>query len=166
MTITSSASESSSNEADVSQEIIVSAAISLKNAFEETGRLYESKYGTKCILNFGASGALMRQVAGGAPVDIFASAAQKDMDEAEKMGLIMEGTRTSFAGNSMVLIVPSANHPNLAQHQDTTSHAISSAHTTGSDSKLQNYSDIESQDYSDSKSQECETAQKYFEKLK
>jgi ABC-type molybdate transport system substrate-binding protein len=35
------------------KDITVSAAISLKNAFEEIGRLYESKYGTKCILNFG-----------------------------------------------------------------------------------------------------------------
>jgi molybdate transport system substrate-binding protein len=88
------------------KDMTVSAAISLKNAFEEIGRLYESKYGTKCIFNLGASGDLAKQIAGGAPVDVFASAAQKDMDDADKQGLIVTGTRADFASNSIVLIVP------------------------------------------------------------
>ena len=89
------------------QEIIVSAAISLKNAFEETGKLFEEKYkGVKVSFNFGASGDLVRQIEGGAPVDVFASAAQKDMDEAEKKGLILPGSRINFARNSIVLKIP------------------------------------------------------------
>jgi molybdate transport system substrate-binding protein len=41
------------------QGIIVSAAISLKNAFEEIGKLFEGKYkGAKVTFNFGASGDL------------------------------------------------------------------------------------------------------------
>ncbi len=89
------------------KEIIVSAAISLKNAFEEIGKIYEAKNrGTKVVFNFGASGDLMQQIAGGAPVDVFASAAQKDMNDAEARGLISPGTRTNFAANTVVLIVP------------------------------------------------------------
>ena len=92
--------------AESPNEITVSAAISLKNAFEEIGRLYESKKpGSKVIFNFGASGDLMRQIEGGAPVDVFASAALKDMDDAENKGLIAAGSRVNFAGNSVVLIV-------------------------------------------------------------
>lgn len=87
--------------------IIVSAAISLKNAFEEIGKLYESRQGgAKVSFNFGASGDLMRQIEGGAPVDVFASAAQKDMNEAEKKGLIEPGTRKDFTANTVVLVVP------------------------------------------------------------
>nr|NJM04303.1 molybdate ABC transporter substrate-binding protein [Desulfobacula sp.] len=89
-----------------SKEITVSAAISLKNAFEEIGKLYESKTGTACIFNFGASGDLLKQIVGGAPVDIFASAAKKDMDEADSQGLALAGTRVDFALNSVVLVVP------------------------------------------------------------
>ena len=89
------------------KEITVSAAISLKNAFEEIGKVYESQSGTKCIFNFGASGDLLIQIAGGAPVDVFASAAQKEMDEAAKQGLIITDTRADFAANNVVLIVPS-----------------------------------------------------------
>lgn len=86
--------------------ITVSAAISLKNAFEEIGRLYEAKQAIKVSFNFGASGDLMRQIEGGAPVDVFASAAQKDMDLLDQKGLIATGTRANFAGNALVLIVP------------------------------------------------------------
>lgn len=88
------------------KDITVSAAISLKNAFEEIGRLYESQYGTKCIFNFGASGDLAKQIAGGAPVDVFASAAQKDMVDVDKQGLIVIATRADFAANRVVLIAP------------------------------------------------------------
>ncbi|MDD4870631.1 MAG: molybdate ABC transporter substrate-binding protein [Kiritimatiellae bacterium] len=89
------------------QELTVSAAISLKNAFEEIGKLYEARHkGAKVIFNFGASGNLVRQIEGGAPVDVFASAAQKEMDEAEKKGLVLPHSRVNFAGNSIVLITP------------------------------------------------------------
>jgi molybdate transport system substrate-binding protein len=88
------------------RDITVSAAISLKNAFEEIGRLYEMKKGVKVLFNFGASGDLMTQIAGGAPVDVFASAAQKDMDEADKQGFIVAATRADIVSNSVVLVVP------------------------------------------------------------
>jgi molybdate transport system substrate-binding protein len=101
------------------QEIVVSAAISLKNAFEETGRLFEAKHkGVKVTFNFGASGDLVRQIEGGAPVDVFASAAQKDMDEAEKKGLIVPGSRINFASNSIVLIIPGDSKIRIQTFQD------------------------------------------------
>ncbi len=90
-------------------EMTVSAAISLKNVFEEIGRLYEARHEeTRVVFNFGASGDLVRQIEGGAPVDIFASAAEKDLDEAAKKGFIIAGSRTDFASNDLVLIVPKA----------------------------------------------------------
>ena len=89
------------------QELTVSAAISLKNVFEEIGKLYELQHpGTKVLLNFGASGDLARQIAGGAPVDVFASAAQKDMDNLDVKGQISPGTRVDFARNTIVLVTP------------------------------------------------------------
>jgi molybdate transport system substrate-binding protein len=101
------------------QEITVSAAISLKNAFEDIGKLYEAKYkGVKVTFNFGASGDLVRQIEGGAPVDVFASAAQKDMDEAEKKGLTLSDSRVNFAGNSVVLIIPADSKIRIKTFQD------------------------------------------------
>ena len=101
------------------QGLTVSAAISLKNAFEEIGKLFEAKHkGTRVNFNFGASGDLVRQIEGGAPVDVFASAAQKDMDEAENKGLILPGSRINFAGNSIVLIIPADSKVRMQTFQD------------------------------------------------
>lgn len=88
-------------------DLTVSAAISLKNAFEEIGKQFEAKHaGSKVRFNFGGSGNLARQIAGGAPVDVFASAAQKDMDGLNAQGLVLADTRVDFVKNRVVLIVP------------------------------------------------------------
>lgn len=101
------------------QEIIVSAAISLKNAFEEIGKLYETQNKNgKVAFNFGASGDLMAQIKGGAPVDVFASAALKDMDELDNAGFVVKGTRTNFVSNSVVLIVPVTSKIPLTSFED------------------------------------------------
>ncbi len=88
--------------------ITVSAAISLKNAFEELSKVFAAQNrGARIFFNFGASGDLAMQIEQGAPVDVFASAAEKEMNEVAKKDLIVPGSRADFAGNTMVLIVPS-----------------------------------------------------------
>lgn len=47
----------------------------------------------RVVFNFGASGVLQRQIEGGAPVDVFASASIKAMDELKNKGLIIRNTR-------------------------------------------------------------------------
>ncbi len=89
------------------QELVVSAAASLTNAFQSIGQAFEkSKPGTKVTFNFAASGPLLSQIQQGAPVDVFASADQETMDRAAKANLLAEGSRADFARNTLVLIVP------------------------------------------------------------
>jgi molybdate transport system substrate-binding protein len=91
------------------QELTISAAVSLKEAFMELGRVFEgAQKRTRLLFNFGASGGLARQIAGGAPVDVFASAGLKEMLELEQKGLVVPGSRVNFAGNEVVLITPAA----------------------------------------------------------
>ena len=88
-------------------EVTVSAAASLTNAFKDIAQSYEAQNpGTKVLLNFGASGALLQQMAKGAPVDVFASADQETMDKAQKEGLVLAADRKDFVRNKLVLIVP------------------------------------------------------------
>lgn len=89
------------------EEILVSAAASLTNAFQEIGRTYHDLHpGETVRFNFGASGALLRQIEAGAPVDVFASASLKEMDTLEKSGGLRPHTRLNFAGNLLALIAP------------------------------------------------------------
>lgn len=88
-------------------ELIVSAAASLTNALREVGRSFEDpRRGNKVTFNFASSGALLAQIAKGAPADVFASADTATMDRAEEQGLLAAGTRRILLHNKLVLIVP------------------------------------------------------------
>lgn len=87
-------------------EVLVSAAASLTDAFKEIGKAYTTFHPKDRVrFNFGASGALLRQIEQGAPVDVFASASPKEMDALQRHGGLRPGTRLDFAGNQLVLIV-------------------------------------------------------------
>ena len=88
------------------ENLTISAAVSLKDAFNEIGELYKLKTGKNVNFNFGASGNLQRQIETGAPVDIFASAGEKQMDELAAKKLIDVESRRNFARNTLVLIAP------------------------------------------------------------
>ena len=105
--------------ASIQTEITVSAAISLKNAFEEIGKIFEAKNpGIKVLFNFGGSGDLARQIEAGAPVDVFASASPKDMQDIQDKNLLFPETRAVFAGNSIVIVQPSQSGLKLAGVED------------------------------------------------
>ncbi|HLN85681.1 MAG TPA: molybdate ABC transporter substrate-binding protein [Candidatus Limnocylindrales bacterium] len=88
-------------------ELLVSAAASLTNAFKSIGVEFERAHQRDTVVfNFAASDVLVKQIAEGAPVDVFASADQEAMDKADKANLIVAGTRFNFVGNRLVLAVP------------------------------------------------------------
>lgn len=91
------------------ETITVSAAASLTDAFKEIAAHYEQHNPHDTVqLNFGASGTLLQQINRGAPVDVFASADEATMDQAAAAGLVVAGTRVTFARNTLVLIQPEA----------------------------------------------------------
>lgn len=92
--------------ANRAESLTVSAAISLKDAFDEIGAAFQAKTGKKIDFNYGASGALQQQIETGAPVDVFAGAGEKQMDELAAKNLIDNASRKDFASNSLVLIIP------------------------------------------------------------
>src|SRR3984957_12984301 len=96
--------------------VTVSAAISLKDSLDEIGKIYEKEHpGVKISFNYAGSGTLQRQIEQGAPVDIFFSAAEKQMDDLQAKNLIDAGTRRNMVRNQLVLIVPAS---------DTTTHSF------------------------------------------
>ncbi len=89
------------------QQITVSAAASLTNAFKEIGTRFEAEVpGAVLRFNFGASGVLLQQITHGAPVDVYASADEATTDRGVKQSLLDAASRVDFATNSVVLVVP------------------------------------------------------------
>lgn len=87
--------------------LIISAASSLKDAMDEIKTDYTKENPNVTITyNFGSSGSLQQQIEQGADVDVFISAAEKQMDALKEKGLIMEDTRKNFLENEIVLVVP------------------------------------------------------------
>ena len=101
--------------------ITVSAAASLTETFTDIASQFETENpGTKVSLNFGSSGNLRMQVEEGAPVDIFASADETQMDILANKSLIVNNSRKDFAHNSLVLIVPENSTLNITGIKDLT----------------------------------------------
>lgn len=100
--------------AAAAQQLTVSAAASLSDAFKEIGRRFEAtKSGVTVRCNFAASGVLIQQIAQGAPVDVFASADQETMNRGVEQKLIEPDTRRDFAANAVVLVAPAQGGPAL-----------------------------------------------------
>ncbi len=83
----------------------VFAAASLSDAMREIATIYAAASGDKPVLNLAGSNALARQIAEGAPADVFFSADEARMDELAKAGLIVEETRRTLLSNTLVVVV-------------------------------------------------------------
>ncbi|MFT3801093.1 MAG: molybdate ABC transporter substrate-binding protein [Burkholderiaceae bacterium] len=103
------------------QSLTVSAAASLTDAFKTLAPQFEAANpGVTLRLNFGASGALLQQIAQGAPADVFASADQETMDRAVAQKLVDPASRVDFVSNSLVLIEPASGGTGLKSLGDLT----------------------------------------------
>ncbi len=87
-------------------EVIVSAAASLKDALAELAPLCLKQTGVTLTPNLAASGVLAAQIKAGAPADIFISADDETMDGLEQAGLILPGSRVKLLGNALVFVAP------------------------------------------------------------
>lgn len=84
----------------------VAGASSLKDALEVINKRFAQEVGVEVLLQTGASNLLARQIAAGAPADVFLSADAAQMDALDKKRLIVPGTRQDILSNTLVVIVP------------------------------------------------------------
>jgi len=89
------------------EPIVVSAAISLTDALQDIARIYRAQGGGPVRFNFAASNVLSRQIANGAPADIFISADLVQMNLAEKAGAVPSGSSMSYLlTNRLAVVMP------------------------------------------------------------
>lgn len=92
--------------ADAEQtEIQVFIAASLNTVMTELAEMYNEEHPEVTITyNADSSGTLMTQIEEGYECDIFFSAAQKQMDQLEEDGLVVDGTRANVVNNQVVVV--------------------------------------------------------------
>lgn len=99
--------------------ITISAAASLANVMTDIEKLYEKKYpNVKLTFNYGSSGALQKQIEQGSPVDVFLSAATKQMDALKSENLLYENTIRTLLYNDIVLVVPKESKLSISGFKD------------------------------------------------
>ena len=86
-------------------EIQVFIAASLNTVMTELAEMYNEEHPEVTITyNADSSGTLMTQIEEGYECDIFFSAAQKQMDQLEEDGLVVDGTRANVVNNQVVVV--------------------------------------------------------------
>lgn len=87
--------------------LLIGAAASLQQVLQEITPLYQTKVtNQKLDYNFAASGTLQQQIEQGAPIDVFISAATKQIDALQQKNLLLAGTQRNLLTNRLVLITP------------------------------------------------------------
>ncbi len=84
------------------EPVQIAAASDLSLAFEEMGKLFEARTGEKVTFSFGASGALAKQLAQGAPFDLFAAANKSFVESAVKSGACDGRSKAGYARGHVV----------------------------------------------------------------
>lgn len=106
--------------------LTISAAISLKEPLDSLAQNYNQQHpDVRVVCNYGASGTLQQQIEQGAPVDIFISAGEKQMDTLQNENLLAPGTRRDLVANELVLIAP-ANSAALSNFNDLAKSSVKS----------------------------------------
>ena len=101
-------------------ELLVAAAASLKNAYEEEliPMFQEANPGVTVKGTYDSSGKLQTQIEEGLGADVFMSAAVKQMDALDEEGMIVSDTITDLLENKIVLIVPAGQEGSLSAFED------------------------------------------------
>lgn len=114
----SSASGSASEDAGSAKILTVFAAASLTDVYAQINDEFEAAHpGVTVSMTNGGSNELVTQIGQGAPADILATADQKNMDAAQKQGLV-SGTPTVFATNELTIAVQPGNPQHITALAD------------------------------------------------
>lgn len=92
---------------------VVLAAASLQESLSAAADAYARKGHPRPVLSFAASSALARQVAAGAPADLFISADEEWMNWLDQRGQIRPASRVSLLTNALVLVAPASSRIRL-----------------------------------------------------
>lgn len=83
--------------------LTVSAAADLNDVFPEIGKRWEQETGNTVTFNLGSTGQLAQQIERDAPVDLFAAANRKFVEELDRQGLVFSETKELYGVGRLTL---------------------------------------------------------------
>jgi molybdate transport system substrate-binding protein len=98
--------------------LTVSAAADLNDVFPEISKLWEQETGNQVSFNLGSTGQLAQQIERGAPVDLFAAANKKFVEDLDKKGLVFSDTKALYGVGRLTLWQREAGTHDIQDIQD------------------------------------------------
>lgn len=101
------------------ETVTIAAANSLKDAFRKILPLFEAhNKDINVRVIYGPSQTLSKQIEEGAPIDVFLPSLVEEIDQLEKKGLVIQGTRRVYASTSLVLVAGPELPASISSAQD------------------------------------------------
>jgi molybdate transport system substrate-binding protein len=88
------------------RELTVAAAANLNEVFQTLGPRFESSTGIHPVFSFASTAQLALQIENGAPYDVYAAADVEHVEQLEKKGLLLPGSRAVYATGILALWIP------------------------------------------------------------
>lgn len=101
------------------ETLTIAAANSVKDALRNVLPIFEAQHKEIAVrVIYGPSQTLRKQIEEGAPVEVFLPSLFDEIDQLEKKGLVIQGTKRIYAGTSLVLITGTTLPAPIASIQD------------------------------------------------
>jgi molybdate transport system substrate-binding protein len=99
-------------------EVTIAAAANLNEVFQRLGPQFEAATGIHPVFSFASTAQLTMQIENGAPYDVFAAADTDHIDQLDKKGLLVAGSRAVYATGVLALWVPPGSHLKIDSFED------------------------------------------------
>ena len=121
----------------------VFAAASMTETLTELQKIWNTLYepNIELVFTFDSSGTLKTQIEEGAVCDVFISAAQKQMNQLEELGMMNVDNRVDLLENKCVLVVPEGNPAGIASYEDLGTDKLTMLALGGADVPVGQYSE-------------------------
>jgi len=102
-------------------EVTVAAAANLTDVFQSIGPRFEAETGIHPVFSFASTAQLARQIESLAPFDVFAAADSTHVEELDRKGLLLPGSRAAYATGVLALWIPPRSGPRINRIEDLAS---------------------------------------------
>ncbi len=100
--------------------LTVAAAANLTGVFGRIGPDFEARTGIHAVFSFASTAQLTQQIENAAPFDVIAAADAAHVEELERRGLLVPGSRAVYAVGILALWIPPSSNADVAGLKDLT----------------------------------------------
>src|SRR5437870_4617771 len=102
-------------------ELTVAAAANLTAVFQRIGPQFEAQTGIRPVFSFASTAQLARQIENAAPFDVLAAADAVHIDQLDRKGFLVSGTRAVYATGILALWIPPQSNASVTSIEELTS---------------------------------------------